>query len=177
MGLRALLVVTALAACSRTAESKPPPPAAPATPQTIRVAALKKILDGKHKLLVHASMGADEVLHDLAEAGNLALDPSLLVLAGDDQHAMLKQAADASAYTLVGRIPFVSKKLPAAGLELMVQGDPRLRRPYLVVVAAALAGDAAMDRWLRARPLGRGPDLLPSRHCHEDVTAGLVASR
>ena len=52
--------------------------------------------------------------------------------------------AAAGAYTLVGRIPFVSKKLSAPGIELMVRGDPRLRRPYLVEVSPA-APEAARD--------------------------------
>ncbi len=48
---------------------------------------------------------------------------------------MLKVAAEKHAYTLVGRIPFLNGKLPNQGLELMVRGDPRLRRPYVVVTA------------------------------------------
>ena len=100
------------------------------------IAAVRAIIDTKQKLLVHASMGADEVLHDLLEAGRLTLPAASTVVMADERGDLLAQAAAASAYTLVGRIPFASKKLPSAGLELMVQGDLRLRRPYLVVVAA-----------------------------------------
>jgi tungstate transport system substrate-binding protein len=120
------------------------------------VAAVRALIDAKAKVLVHASMGADEVLHDLLEAGRMQLDPSMAVLAAGDNATMLAQAAEAGAYTLVGRIPFASKKLPSAGMELMVQGDPRLRRPYLVVVAAGPAGDPQLQAarehaaWLRS---------------------------
>jgi ABC-type tungstate transport system permease subunit len=48
---------------------------------------------------------------------------------------MLKRAATEQAYTLVGRIPFISGKLETGELRIMVQGDERLRRPYLVVVS------------------------------------------
>jgi tungstate transport system substrate-binding protein len=105
------------------------------------VAALRAIIAGKHKLVVHASMGADTVLHDLLEAGELQLDPVATVFLTEERHQILTRAAAEGAYTLVGRIPFVSKKLPSVGLEIMVQGDPRLRRPYLVEVAAGAADD------------------------------------
>ena len=45
---------------------------------------------------------------------------------------------------MVGRIPFLDGKLKKDGIELMVRGDPRLRRPYLVAVAPH-APDAARD--------------------------------
>jgi tungstate transport system substrate-binding protein len=109
------------------------------------VAALGRIVAAHAPLLVHASLGADEVLHDLQEAGRIALDPGATVLFADDnQHRIVERAAARSAYTLVGRIPWITGKLRAAGVELLVQGDPRLRRPYLVEVSAA-AAPAALD--------------------------------
>jgi tungstate transport system substrate-binding protein len=109
------------------------------------VAALRRIVAARAPLLVHASLGADEVLHDLQEAGGIALDPAATVLFGDDnQHRVVERAAALAAYTLVGRIPWITGKLHAAGVELLVQGDPRLRRPYLVEVSAA-ATPAAVD--------------------------------
>jgi tungstate transport system substrate-binding protein len=117
------------------------------------VAALRKIIAAKAPLLVHASHGADGVLHDLCEEGRLALDrDATLFFNGDKQHMVLQRAAAAGAYTMIGRIPLVSKKLAAPGIELMVQGDPRLRRPYLVEVSAT-AGAAARDlaAFLRGR--------------------------
>ncbi|HWO26568.1 MAG TPA: substrate-binding domain-containing protein [Kofleriaceae bacterium] len=109
------------------------------------VAALGKIIAAKAPLLVHASLGADGVLHDLREEGRLVLDrEATLLFSEDNQHKVLERAAAAGAYTMVGRIPFLSKKLFAPGIELMVAGDPRLRRPYLVEVAAT-AGPAARD--------------------------------
>lgn len=109
------------------------------------VAALARIVAARAPLLVHASLGADGVLHDLQEAGNIVLDPGATALfAGDNQHRVLERAAALSAYTLVGRIPWITGKLRASGIELMVQGDPRLRRPYLVEVSPA-ASAAALD--------------------------------
>lgn len=117
------------------------------------VAALRKIIAARAPLLVHASHGADGVLHDLREEGQLVLDRDATLLFNEErQQAVLQRAAAAGAYTMVGRIPFVSKKLFAPGIELMVAGDPRLRRPYLVEVATQ-AGPAARDlaAFLRGR--------------------------
>jgi len=114
--------------------------------------ALERIVAARAPLLVHASLGADGVLHDLQEAGHIALDPGATVLFGDDnQHRVVARAAELSAYTLIGRIPWLTGKLRADGVALMVQGDPRLRRPYLVEVSPA-AGPAVADlaAYLRA---------------------------
>jgi tungstate transport system substrate-binding protein len=100
------------------------------------VAALKKIIDTKSKLLVHESLGASEVLHDLLAAGGLTLDPELTVALPSDRHRqLLQRAAREQAYTIVGRIPFLNGKITHEGLVIMVQGDPRMRRPYVVVVS------------------------------------------
>jgi len=109
------------------------------------VAAIARIVAAKAPLLVHASLGADGVLHDLQDAGHIALDPAATVMFADDnQHRVLDRAAELSAYTMIGRIPWITGKLKARGVELMVQGDPRLRRPFLVEVSAA-ASPAALD--------------------------------
>jgi len=112
------------------------------------VAAVQKIVDTKQSLVIHASMGADGVLHDL---GVKIPAEQMVVFGGENQHAILDRAAEAHAYTLVGRIPFVDGKLHHDGIELMVRGDPRLRRPYLVATAPH-STPAARDlaRWLRS---------------------------
>ena len=114
--------------------------------------AVQQIVARAQKILVHASAGADTVLHDLVEAGGAKLpEAALAMFAGEDQHAVLARAAELGAYTLVGRIPFVDGKLPHHGLELMVRGDPRLRRPYLVETSPRAPPAArALAAWLRS---------------------------
>jgi tungstate transport system substrate-binding protein len=103
---------------------------------TDAVAALSRIIATRSKLLVHASNGASELLSDLLAAGELELDPqSTINVPGDRHRQMLVRAAAEQAYTIVGRIPFVNGKLDSGQLQIMVQGDERLRRAYLVVVA------------------------------------------
>lgn len=105
------------------------------------VVALGRIASSKAKLLVHASSGADAVLEDLVEAGHVALPAESLVAFAGDNHDVLARAAHDHAYVIVGRIPFGTGKLKQDGIELMVRGDPRLRRPYLVEVAAGPPDD------------------------------------
>jgi tungstate transport system substrate-binding protein len=119
------------------------------------VAALGKIIAAKAPLLVHASNGADGVLHDLQHAGNLVLDPAATQMFLDEnQHAVLERAASLGAYTMIGRIPFLTGKLRAEGIELMVTGDPRLQRPYLVEISTrAQSGADDLVAFLRSPEL------------------------
>ncbi|WP_254508265.1 substrate-binding domain-containing protein [Anatilimnocola floriformis] len=129
----------------------------PADPAGVRgekdaVAALKKIVASKSKLLMHASLGANEVMADVLAAGEIEIDPANVISLPSDKHReMLKKAQDASAYTLVGRIPYLNAKIEKHEMQIMVQGDPRLRRPYVVVVANV--ADAKDPRHVAARQL------------------------
>ena len=118
------------------------------------VAALRKIISTKSKILVHASLGTNEVLADVLARGELELDPEHTISLPSDTHReMLKRAAMENAYTLVGRIPFLNAKIPSGDMVIMVQGDPLLRRPYVVVVANS---DSATDpRSAAARQLAK----------------------
>ena len=112
---------------------------------TDAAAALKKIVAAKAPLLVHASLGADGVLHDIREDARITLDPdATLYFDGENQREILQRAAGANAYTIVGRIPMLTGKLRAEGIEILVKGDPKLRRPYLVEVSPK-ANPAAAD--------------------------------
>jgi tungstate transport system substrate-binding protein len=98
-------------------------------------AALKKIAAARSAFVVHSSLGAQEVLLNILEPNQIRLDPAnTTVLFDDQQRSVLKVAGEKHAYTLVGRIPFRTGRLPNNGLVMMVQGDERLMRPYLVAV-------------------------------------------
>lgn len=98
--------------------------------------ALRKIIDLKMPLMVHSSNGAMEVLRDVMDGVGLSFEAESTIVRLDDRHRqMLMEAGEKGAYTLVGRIPFVNGKIPKKDLEVMIQGDPRLRRPYVVAIA------------------------------------------
>ena len=119
--------------------------------------AFAKIAAAGAPFVVHSSLGAQEVMRDVLNAGNVDLPSDhLTILFTDRARDVLKVAAEKHAYTLVGRIPFLNGKLPNEGLELMVRGDPRLRRPYVVATAnprhfpqARVEGAAALAAFLR----------------------------
>ncbi len=99
-------------------------------------AALKKIAASKSPFVVHSSLGAQEVLLNIMEPAHIVFDSGqTTVLFDDQQRSVLQVAGQKHAYTLVGRIPFRIGRLPNNGLELMVEGDPRLCRPFVVAVA------------------------------------------
>jgi tungstate transport system substrate-binding protein len=114
----------------------PPDDPAKIRGMTDAAAALRKIAQAKAPFVVHSSLGAQEVLINIMQPNQIAFDPAqTTVLFDDQQRSVLLVAGQKHAYTLVGRIPFRIGRLPNNGLELMVQGDPRLRRPYIVAVA------------------------------------------
>lgn len=100
------------------------------------VEALKKIVESKNRIIMHSSLGANEVLRDLLSRGEIVLLPENTVNFLSERHReMLAYASEEGTYALVGRIPFRNGKIPSGNLELMVEGDIRMRRPYLVVIA------------------------------------------
>jgi tungstate transport system substrate-binding protein len=119
--------------------------------------AFTKIAAAKAPFVVHSSLGAQEVMRGILETGDINLPAEQLTLLFTDRaRDVLKIAAEKHAYTLVGRIPFRSGKLPNQGLELMVRGDPQLRRPFIVATAnpqriagANVVGAKALAEFLR----------------------------
>lgn len=136
------------------------PPSDPAgvNGMTDIAAALQKIADSGSPFVVHSSIGAREVLRAILDRNNITFsDAQLTQLFSTDGQDVLKIAAAKKAYTLVGRIPFRTGKLPNGGLTLMVTGDDRLKRPYLVAIANPakfpgihLAEAQALAHWLRS---------------------------
>ncbi|MFI5378875.1 MAG: substrate-binding domain-containing protein [Tepidisphaerales bacterium] len=103
---------------------------------TDAVAALRKIASARAPFVVHSSLGSQEVLRDVCHAGGVDLAQEQLIYSSEQRKTAVLQLTDQKrGYTLVGRIPFLDGKLFGPGLVIMVQGDERLRRPYLAAVA------------------------------------------
>ncbi len=119
--------------------------------------AFAKMVAAGAPFVVHSSLGAQEVMRDVLEDGKVNMPSDhLTILFTDRARDVLKVAAEKHAYTLIGRIPFMNGKLPNEGLELMVRGDPRLRRPFVVATAnprhfpqAHVEGAVALAAFLR----------------------------
>ena len=119
---------------------------------TDAVAAMRRIVNCQARFVLHQSAGAHEVLGNVLEEAGVSLDPQFALNPVRNPSArILELAAEHHAYTLVGRIPFLDGKMDRHGIEMMVQGDPRLRRPYVVVVAKP--GRSSAARYAAARQL------------------------
>ena len=100
-------------------------------------AAVRKIAEAKANWLDFQSNGPRETAHTLfANAGVQMIGPWVLKYENTDTRAILHYVAGKNAYMIVGRMPILFNKMEAdAGVKIMVQGDPIMRRPYMVMVA------------------------------------------
>jgi tungstate transport system substrate-binding protein len=104
---------------------------------TDAAAALAKIVASKSAFVAHRGNGSSHLLKELLDEVHVALDDerTFRVKPSDNQETVVELASQKHAYSLVGRIPFKVGKMQGPGMEILVQGDKRLERPYLVVVA------------------------------------------
>ena len=127
-------------------------------------AALKKIADSKSPFLDFQGIGSREVAHNLWVAAGIGNPegPWLLKDESGDKYAALKFAQAHGAYVITGRIPVETGKLYADAMEIMVESDPAMRRPFIVMEANPARFPQANTA--RARALA---DFLLSRDTQE----------
>lgn len=85
------------------------------------------------------SIGPREMAHALWRAARV--DPVgdwVLKDAKATESGVVQFAAENHAYVITGRMPILFGKLGAEGMEILVHGDPRMRRPYIVMEANPL---------------------------------------
>jgi tungstate transport system substrate-binding protein len=98
--------------------------------------AMRRVVRAGCPFAAHQSLGALTVLRNVLRDANVSLDPEKTLMPPENpEREILAYAARHKAYTMVGRVPFLDGKMPRSGMDLMVQGDPLLRRPYVVAVA------------------------------------------
>ena len=98
--------------------------------------AFRKIAQKNARFVVHSSLGAQDVMLSIMDPLGITFDPAVTtVLFDDKQRRVLQVAADQHAYTVLGRIPFETGRIANSGLVVMVRGDLRLRRPFVVAIA------------------------------------------
>jgi tungstate transport system substrate-binding protein len=100
-------------------------------------AALKKIAETKSHFLDFQGIGSREMAHSLWIAAGIGNPEGAWLLKDEsaDKWSALKSAQDHDAYVITGRIPVKDGKLAAPGMQIMVEGDPAMRRPYIVMEA------------------------------------------
>ncbi len=97
-------------------------------------AALRKIAASKARFVDFEGIGSRELVHTLWRLADV--EPRGDWLIKDDTVSrwnILQFARTNHAYVVVGYIPAQMGKMPAQGMDILVKGDPVMRRPFIVM--------------------------------------------
>ena len=98
--------------------------------------AFKRIAAAKANFVDFEGIGSREVCHKLwKKAGVDREGPWLLKDESSDHLGVLDFAREHNAYVVVGLMPVIYDKLSSQGMQVLVEGDPAMRRPYIVMEA------------------------------------------
>lgn len=114
------------------------PPSDPAKVRGLSsgIEAMGRIAASSSPFVDSMSMGPRETMHRLCrELGLRGPRPWTLADGSPTHRDILAFAASHQAYAIVGRMPVLWGKIPRAGMEMMVESDPFMRRPYVAMVA------------------------------------------
>jgi tungstate transport system substrate-binding protein len=103
---------------------------------TIGASALRKIAEARARFVDFQGVGSRELVHNLWTAAGI--EPKGDWVLKDDtvsKFDILQFARSNNAYVVVGYIPARLGKMNADGMEILVQGDPAMRRPFIVMEA------------------------------------------
>jgi len=96
--------------------------------------ALKKIATTKSHFVDFQGIGSRELAHNLWNRAGV--EPKGNWVIRDDtvsKFSILQFARANDAYVVVGYIPAKLQKMSAGGMEILVKGDPAMRRPFIVM--------------------------------------------
>lgn len=100
------------------------------------VAALKQIVARGGKFVDFRDIGSREVFHTLFTRSELPPDPGwLLQDTATEKREILNFSGAHHAYCIVGSLPVRTGRMPRKEMITMVEGDPAMRRPYVLMVA------------------------------------------
>ena len=109
--------------------------------------ALKKIAAKQAPFVEARNTGSQTVeIHLWRMAGISPNGPWLIRDESPTPQRVVEFAEQRGAYVIVGRLPLLYGKMPHSGMEIMVEGDPEMQRPYVVLEANP------------ERKLGKNPD-------------------
>ncbi|MGO9243503.1 MAG: substrate-binding domain-containing protein [Verrucomicrobiia bacterium] len=98
-------------------------------------AALRKIAEAHAAYVNFNGSGAHQIANKLWKKAGITPQGDW-VLKDESEHPQIVAFAQKHhAYVIVGRIPVVKGKMESEGMEILVRGDPDMRRPYVVETA------------------------------------------
>lgn len=96
--------------------------------------AMLRIQAAKQPLISFRDPGSYQILKRLMDqAGLVPAQLQLLRDTVDKAQQILRQAASDRAYVIVGHMPVAFGRMPSQGVEILLSGDPAMRRAYVVV--------------------------------------------
>ena len=96
--------------------------------------ALERILKANAPMIGFRDPGSFAIVAGLLRAAGLHLGPrQQLFDEGESPQGVLRSAAANRAYVVVGHIPVAFGKMPSEGMQVLVKGDPAMRRVYVAV--------------------------------------------
>jgi tungstate transport system substrate-binding protein len=118
--------------------------------------ALKKIAASRAPFVDFYGPGSRELTHKLWQRAGLKPEGDwVLKDESSTPQEIVAFAEKKQAYVVVGRIPVTHGKMALGTMEVLVQGDPEMRRPFVVIEANAkkfpqanLAGARVLADWL-----------------------------
>jgi len=123
-------------------------------------AALKKIAEAHAPFVDFYGPGSRELTHKLWQRAGLKPEGGwVLKDESNTPQEIVAFAEKKQAYVVVGRIPVTYGKMALGKMEVLVQGDPEMRRPYVVIEAnpqkfpqVNATGARALADWLAGAP-------------------------
>jgi tungstate transport system substrate-binding protein len=98
--------------------------------------ALRRIAEKQANFIDFNSNGPRELGHTLwSRAGIRPVGSWFVQDEAKSSHDILLYAAEYHAYVIFGRMPFTWGKVATHGLEILVDSDPTMRRPYVLMTA------------------------------------------
>ena len=115
------------------------------------VEAFKRIAEAQAPFVDCAGIGSREVCHSLWKKAGINPSGKWFISDESKEHLdILKFAQERGAYVVVGRMPVLFQKMKPADLEIFVESDPAMRRPYIVMEASPKKFPAANHAGARA---------------------------
>ncbi len=114
------------------------PPSDPAGIKGMKdgVKAFRRIAETKSNYLDGMGIGQREMAHMMWKKAKIKpIGDWVLKDESLKNRKMLVYASQHKAYAIFGRMPVVLNKISSGDLEIMVEGDPKMRRPYIVMEA------------------------------------------